>query len=130
MAFANVATLVCAYLDRIAPGNVRPEMPPNPPVPFVVVTRVAGSDDGVTDYAVIDVEFFHSNISLAADLAADGHERMRLMKSRGPVPVNGIPVQIDRLVTEDGPHPLAYGDENLRRFVARYRIESRIITIP
>ena len=101
----RVATNVPADVDSL-PG-------------FVRVSRGPGSDDGVTDAPLVDVETFAPTQGVAATLAEDAREAMHDLA--GTV-VNGA--LVDAVTTATAPVRVAYSP-NLTRYVASYRVTLR-----
>ncbi|RPA65810.1 hypothetical protein EF294_03475 [Gordonia oryzae] len=126
--FPDAEDLVCSYLNPLCPNNVRPEMDNSAGLPFVLIRCIAAGNDGVTDYASVQVDFFHNNRSSANDLAQQGHSLMVDIKS-APISVNGQLVSIDRFQVIQRPIWMPYDDENLKRFVGRYQLDTRICVL-
>lgn len=130
--FIDTEELVVAYLQPLNPGYVAVEMPSEPVMPFVLITRIAGGDDRITDRGMVQVEVFHTSRDLANQLARQMHYRIQQWTPKVGVtlPSTGLPVFIDRIETVQGPHYSDYGDENLKRYLARYEVVSRITSSP
>lgn len=125
--FVDHERMLVNYLQPVSPGNVAAEMPNDPPLPFVLVTRVSGHDDRITEFAIIEISVFHSSRIGALDAARHMHSMMLALKpSTTGLTVSGNPVRIDRVSTIHGPSWMNYRDENLRQYTARYVIESRV----
>lgn len=117
-----------AYLASL--GNVRAEMPNSPPLPFYLVTRIVGSDDGVTDCGTVQIDVFDSTRDGARVAARNMHARMLALSPKLVVTTDKGAARIDRRRTLMAPAYLDYQDENLRRYVARYEIASRLTSQP
>ncbi|MGW5519276.1 hypothetical protein [Nocardia africana] len=126
--FIDTEELVVAYLQPVNPGFVAVEMPADPPTPFILVTRVAGGDDRITDRGMVQIECFHSSRDAANSLARQMHYSIQQWTAKVGVtlPSTGRAVYIDRIETVQGPHWEPYEDENLKRYLARYEVISRI----
>jgi hypothetical protein len=123
--YADAEAVVVAYLTASVPGlaGVSVELPNdvNSNVPFVQVTRVGGSDDYVTDSAIIDLDVFGLTRVQASDASRLVHNAMMRLRHTA---VNGV--LIDLVETQTGPMWVNWGDENLERYVMSYRIDSRV----
>ena len=86
---------------------------------FVRVSRGPGSDDGVTDSPLVDVEAFAPTQIAAAELAEDARQAMHGLKGR--VYAGSL---IDTVSTAVGPTRVDYSP-NVERYVASYRIAFR-----
>lgn len=130
--FIDTEELVVAYLQSLNLGSVAVEMPSDPVMPFLLVTRIAGGDDRITDRGMVQIECFHSSRDGANALARQMHYRIQQWTAKVGVtlPSTGLPVYVDRIETVQGPHYSDYGDENLKRYVARYEVVSRITSSP
>lgn len=123
----DIEEFLVVYLQPISPGNVAVEMDTIPPMPFVMVERVSGSDDHfVTARPIVDINVFHTTRALASATAAQMHQMMRALNAKVAVTISAGTKCIDRCITIHGPSYLKYEDENLKRYVARYEIESRL----
>lgn len=88
--------------------------------PLIVLRRTGGADDLITDIPRIQVDCFGTNRRQAADLAERCRQRILA------APATGIgDVSIDQTWTETAPVFAAYGDLNVQRYVATYRIALR-----
>lgn len=88
-------------------------------VPFVRVSLVAGRDDRVTDYSVVDIDVFTQTRQQGYDLAEG--IRTRLLDG----PHQSGTVVIDKVRTETKPFQAPWDDTNVRRRLATYRISAR-----
>lgn len=84
---------------------------------FIRVTRGPGSDDGITDQPLLDVETFHPERHEAERLA----ERARQAILASP---NRAGTLIDAAVTASTPARVFYSP-NVERYVASYRLRLR-----
>lgn len=130
--FIDTEELVVTYLQPLNPGGVAVEMPPNPTAPFILITRIAGADDRITDRGMVQVECFHSSRDAANALARQMHYSIQQWTAKVGVtlPSAGRAVYIDRIETVQAPHWEPYEDENLKRYLARYEVISRITSQP
>lgn len=84
---------------------------------FVRVTRGPGSDDGVTDSPLVDVEAFHPVRGEAAVLAERARQVMHAASNK-----HGV--LVDSVATASGPTWVFYAPE-VHRYVASYRVALR-----
>lgn len=84
---------------------------------FIRVARGPGSDDGITDQPLLDIEAFHPDRGDAAVLA----ERARQAMLASP---NRAGVLIDSATTASSPSRVFYGP-HVERYVASYRLALR-----
>jgi hypothetical protein len=119
--YVDVEDLLIGYLSDIPGiGDIGVEMPNLPSTPFVLVTRVSGGDDYLTDHATVDIEVFHASRTTSSDFARLIHTKMLHLR-RTVVSGRGV----DAVDVEQGPHWLNWGDENLQRHLMSYVIHSR-----
>jgi hypothetical protein len=88
--------------------------------PLIVVRRVGGVDDRITDYARVQVHTFGATHAVARNLA-EGCRQAALAAPATEV----AGAHIDRVVTESAPAYADYGVPTLHRYVATYRFEYR-----
>jgi hypothetical protein len=88
-------------------------------LPFVRVGLVAGTDDRVTDYSVVDIDVFHGDRESARVLA----EVIRTFLSAAPHRAAGF--ILDTVYTEAKPRPLPWDIADVHRYGATYRITAR-----
>lgn len=129
--FVDTEEVVVNYLQGVSPGSVSVEMPTISAIPltepFILVERVAGSDDRVSDKGICDVHTFHSSRDLASRSARYIHHLMQIWTPQVGIPMStGDVVHVDLVETILGPFWSDYGDENLKRYCARYQITSRV----
>lgn len=125
--YIDTEELLVNYLQSISPGNVAAEMPNQPNMPFILVARASGGDDKVTDFAIVEISVFHTSRVLASAAARLMHTKMLALRpTTVGLVVAGSPVRIDRCSTIHGPAWMDYQNENLRRYTARYVVESRV----
>ncbi|MBF6060510.1 hypothetical protein IU500_06930 [Nocardia terpenica] len=124
----DIEVFTISYLAPL--GAVRAEMPNVPPTPFWLVTRISGSDDGITDWGTIQVDVFAATRDAARVAARAMHARMLALTAKTVVATDEGPARIDHRRTLLTPAYLDYQDENLRRYVARYELASRLTAHP
>lgn len=129
--FVDSEEVVVNYLQGVSPGNVSVQMPILQTIPltepYILIARVAGSDDRVSDKGIVDVHTFHSSRDLAGRTARYVHYLMLIWTPQVGVSMStGDVVHVDLVETIQGPFWSDYGDENLKRYTARYQITSRI----
>lgn len=110
-------TLVSELGHKVAtkvPPQVEQELP------FTRLSRGPGSDDGITDRPLLDVETFHSNENDAFDLAETTRQAILAMSGRA---VDGA--LVDTVSTVVGPVEVDYGNPAVVRIVASYRFAFR-----
>jgi hypothetical protein len=117
----DVEKLAVAYLNAALGVRVGTNVPPDvDDLPgFVRVTRGPGSDDGVTDSPLADIEAFAPTQGAASTLAEDAREAMHALTGAA---VNGD--LVDSVTTATGPVRVDYSP-NLERYVASYRLNLR-----
>ena len=107
--------------------NVATEMEAKPPMPFFLVKRVAGSEDMISDEAVVSIHCFAASRTAASDAAMSMHARMKALTAKTSVTVGGKAYGVDFRDVEEVPKLVDYDDKTLRRFVGRYRIGLRLL---
>jgi hypothetical protein len=127
---------VIAYLTGLSivpSGQMSARMPVTPPIPFVLVQRVAGGDDLLIDSATVSVHSFDQDQTSASDTARAVHHAMRRLHSKTAVTVDGASWSINRFSVEQSPIYVEYepsgGGAVLDRYVARYVIDFRLPSI-
>lgn len=117
---------VVAYLTQWYP-NCGNEKEIGSPLPFVLVKRVTGSEDMISDHPVLSVHSFNPDYSSAKDLALDVHAHMKALTALTSVTVGGVVYGVDYRCVEETPREVDYDDKTLRRFVARYGLGLRLL---
>lgn len=133
MIAADVEELVVTYLSQTL-ANVGVEMPPTPPSPFYLVTRVAGGDDMITDHAVVSVHSFASGATpaqartAASTAARQAHLLMNsfTFTAKQSFTLSTGRASIDRIETVETYTWRDYQNPQLERYCARYRIDLRM----
>lgn len=137
----DVEDLVIAYLSaqNIVPaGQITGRWSFNQPVPVVLVQRVAGGDDFIVDYATVDVNSFNTAQTPASDTARSIHHAMRQLRPKIAVtmPDSSIVSVYGPTITEQTPIYIPWETQGygtgavVDRYVARYRINLRLPSIP
>lgn len=122
MAWPDVERLAVAYLSERLGVRVSTKVPNNltSVLPMVRIIRGAGSDDGITDSPLLDVEAFAGDQPAASALAEDAREALHDLAGRA---VNGD--LVDTVATATGPVRLDWGNPAVERYVASYRLGLR-----
>lgn len=106
-------------LAGLAPTVLVTPVELNPPL--IVIRRVGGSDDYITDRCRLQVQTFGSTHIQARDLAEAC--RQKILAAPGAALVAGF--VIDRAVTDSAPAYVDYGLPSIHRYIATYRLEFR-----
>lgn len=115
--FPDIEDVLTVLLEDLADTGT--ETPPTFTEDFIRVRRLGGRDDGITDFANVDIECFSLRRSTAVALA----ESVRQRVIGGPHHVNGA--VIDGATTNSGPSPLPWDDPKVRRRGANYTVPCR-----
>lgn len=86
---------------------------------FVRVTRGPGSDDGITDSPLLDVEAFHADRVAAWEIAEDSRQIILALAAS-----SAAGHLIDGVSTATSPNYVFYGP-HVERYVASYRVSYR-----
>lgn len=116
--FADVEDVGLALLEHLAPTRL--STPETLTFPLIVVRRVGGLDNRITDYARLQVDTFGASYREAVSLA----ESVRQAVLAAPAS-EVLGVSIDDADTEAAPQFLAYDDKGTQRYVAAYRLALR-----
>lgn len=122
-----------AYVDLVVRAHLLADLPsPRPRVvtrtpadlesqmPLVRVQRGPGTDDGVTDEPLIDIDVFAADDDQMWKLAEDVRESMHRLAGRA---VGGK--LVDTVRTATAPTALDWGNPAIHRAVASYRLAQR-----
>lgn len=121
----DIEELLVAWLSPV--GACGTLMSTNPTMPFILVTRLSGGDDAVTEEATVSVHCFHNTRSLAAEYARQVHYRMKNLLPKTPILMsNGSYVSVDYVYVIEAPAWRDYEDKTLWRYCGRYRIDLRL----
>lgn len=101
------------YVDTQTPSNLQDVLP------FFRLSLVTGSDNGVTDYSVVDLDVFADSRDAAYALSEDIRSRLTGRSHRIGT------FRLDRVLTEEKPRRLPWEDTNIRRYGATYRVSAR-----
>lgn len=88
--------------------------------PLIVVRRVGGYDNKITDRPRLQVHSFGSTHAQARDLAEACRQAILASPATRVAGVN-----IDQAITESAPTFVDYGQPAIHRYVATYRLEYR-----
>lgn len=125
VAFADVEELVIAGLSAAAGTDAVSTSTPDQledHLPFRRVTAGPGSDDGITDRVLVDVETFAADRGSARDLAEA--DRVAVLALAGTAPL-GDGRLIDDATTAARPQVVSFGNPAVVRVVASYWITQR-----
>ena len=116
MRWPDVEALVVAHLSTALNVRVTTKLPGNFTMPIVRVTRGPGSDDGISDFSLCDVEVFAATTGAMWTLAEDAREAMHALHNTG---------LIDTVDTATSPTRVSYEQPGVERAVASYRLTAR-----
>lgn len=121
--FPDVAKALVFLLAPLAggDGHAGTEVPADlqDRLDFVRVGRIGGPDNGLTDFPIVDVDFFGAT----RDSAVAGAEAVRDLLTGSYHFVNGV--LIDTASTPVGPRELPWLGMGVRRFTGTYHLETR-----
>ena len=119
--FPDVQKVLVAALATLAGGSshVGAETPVDFAglLPFIRVRRGGGGSDPVNDMAVVDVDVFADRYTVGEPLA----EQVREFLTSGRL----VSPRLDRVVCDQGPRELPWGDGTVRRWGATYEVMTR-----
>lgn len=118
----DVEALAVAYLRTALGVRVSTKLPGNleAAMPMVRVTRGPGSDDGLTDSPLLDVEVFASNPGQMWQYAEQARQAMHALAGQA---VDGV--LVDTVDTAAAPTRVDYENPAVERAVASYRMGLR-----
>lgn len=116
--FQDAEAVMLDIVDPVAPSFT--ELPDDFEPDAIRVTRTGGSDDGITDYALIEVTSFGASRARAWQM--DGEVRQRVLAAGGTA-VNGILVDYSRTAIPSQQLPDSRDD--LRVVTSSYRLAFR-----
>jgi len=96
--------------------------------PFFLVRRITGGDDKITDCPVVSIHTFHTDMESAEDAAFQCHDLMLALNAKTVVNVESGSFNVDLCETVESPKWVDYENDNLERYVARYRLYLRLDT--
>lgn len=121
---ADVEDVVVAWLSGIGTASV--ERPAGDVLPFYMVTRVAGDDDKVWDYPVVDVDSFAADRNAAFVASRVAHRRILSLLPDDEITLyDGGKATVDWVRTDQAPIYADWGLDTIQRYVARYRMQLR-----
>ena len=98
-------------------------------MPFHLVGRFTGSDDRITDRAIIGIDTFAGTLGDGRPAAEQVRQRMLAAPHAVTIPATvDTPehvVVIDSAVTGEAPHEVPWGDSTIRRWVSSYTVTLR-----
>lgn len=126
----NVEEAVTALLEQalaIPDGRVGTQRPEQllSRLPFLLVYRFGGGDDGVTDVAELGVEVFASSYAEGQPLAEAARQALLAAAATAVTVPSGRRVSVDDVVTLTAPVEAPYGGDDVRRWTATYRVSVR-----
>ena len=116
--FPDIEDLLLSILESAGPTALA--TPKEIAPPLIVVRRIGGDNDLITDYPRMQIDCFGVNRRTAADLA----EACRQIILAAPGTGLGH-ASIDQSWTESAPSFVAYGDPRSQRYVATYGLALR-----
>ena len=124
----DIEDFLVNYLTPLEPpGQVSFEMPTKPKMPFILVNRLDGGDNEVTEEATVSVHVFHTTRSLAAYEARRMHQQMKSLLPRTAVLMSdGSYASVDYVETVETPAWREYEDKTIWRYCGRYKIDLRL----
>jgi hypothetical protein len=117
-AFPDIEDFTLQLLEPVGPTVLATPEVIAPPL--VVVRRIGGADDMITDLPRIQVDCFGATRRQAADMS----EQCRQLILAAPATGFGH-ASIDQSWTESAPTFAPYGDPKSQRYVATYRLALR-----
>ena len=107
-------------------GSIGTETPANlgTRAKYVRVRRFGGTDDGITDLSIMDIDAFATDRTTAIATA----EAIRDRLYTGPHHVDGV--VLDRVVTSTSPREIPWSGDEVRRWAATYRVTARRTPTP
>lgn len=124
----DVEEFLVAYLSPLQPlGSVSIEMPKEPPMPFILINRLSGGDDYVTDTGTVSIHCFSTSRSLAAYEARRMHLMMKSLHPRLSVALSGgVFASADYVEVIETPAWQDYQDNTIWRYCGRYKVDLRL----
>lgn len=117
-AFPDAEDIGLALLEPAGTVVLATPVDLNPPL--IVVRRVGGGDNRITDQPRLQIQAYGTTRVQARDLA---EECRQLILASPATAVAGT--SVDRAVTESGPAFVDYGQPGIHRYIATYRLEYR-----
>ena len=110
--------LLIDWLKDVA--DTRSERPTGAVLPWIMVRRIGGGDDGLTDSGVYSIHCFGSSKSEAQQLGSTVHRRMCALALPGPP-------HVDDVVVMESFRAVEYLPGRIHRVVGTYRVRLRYI---
>jgi hypothetical protein len=127
----NAVEFVIAWLAPL--GEVSTERPAGEDLPYRMVTRVAGTDDGYSvDYPIISIHTFDADYTSASDAADMTHRRMLLLidDPHNDVTLSDATVcNAEYVECVQRPTRIDVADAAVERFVARYQLGLSFVAV-
>ena len=125
LSWPDVEEIVVAYLESVLTGVEVASSTPDrlEGKSFVKVTVQTGTDDGITDRAMVDVQAFAPSRAGAQALAEDCRNALHDLAARA-VSDDGTSL-VDRVQTSLRPAWVDYKNPRVHRFVASYWLTTR-----
>jgi hypothetical protein len=126
--FADVESLLVAYsatVTGITASSVELPNDVQAHLRFVLVTRLGGSSDYITEHALVDFDVFGVSRAAASDAARALQNALMHLRHTAP---GGV--LIDDVTITSSPIWVNYQDENVQRYVLSIEIESRVVAQP
>lgn len=120
--YVDIELALCTLIaPLVGEDNVAPVRPKSfeGRLPFVLVYRYGGADDGLTDRAEIGIDVHSETRGQGWPLAS----AIRELLTASWHSVDGV--VIDRVTTDSAPYEVPFGDEGVRRWVSEYTVTSR-----
>ena len=87
-------------------------------LPFVRVTKLGGTDDGITDFSRFDFDVFALTVDQANTIADDIRDALKPRTRVGSA-------IIDTVRTDASPHKVPWDNLKIKRVLATYQISAR-----
>lgn len=116
---ADFADLSAKVVGPKKPSNMQELVDAVPDATVILVRRVGGFDDMITDTPRVDVEVYARTYATARDTALAVQQR--LLNFPRPTPAGSI----DSTRTEVGPREIPNDDQTIRCVAATYRLDTR-----
>lgn len=116
VAYTYLSSVLAARVVTVLPSNLETELP------VVRVARGPGSDDGITDSPLLDVEAFAATRGQMWDLAEQARQAIHALA--GTATGGAL---VDSVSTATGPTWVSYENPAVQRAVASYRMALRQI---
>lgn len=118
-------------------AETRDARPAGAVLPYVMVHRIGGGDDGLVDKGLYSIQIFAATKPEAQALSMRVHRRMRLLagpfNGQAKVTISTGDVFVDNVVVVEGPREMEYVDDaipkTIYRYVATYRVELRFVKV-